>query len=123
MLPFQSNLSQYIADLYASTSYYQSIYVYPNQENFWAPVSYPEYSPSVPTLNYYEPENIQKAEDSTRPVTKTKKQREKVSQESSASCQSSGEESEESPDFKSRQKYGRNISSNIFHQMLKAIRA
>jgi hypothetical protein len=45
-----------------------------------------------------------------------------MAHESSVSCHSSEEDSEDSPDLKSRQKYGRNINSNIFHQMLKSIR-
>lgn len=42
MLPFQNNLSQYIADLYASTSYYQPIYLYPNQDNCWGSLNFAE---------------------------------------------------------------------------------
>jgi len=42
MLPFQNNLSQYIADLYASTSYYQPVYFLSGSENRWNTVNYDE---------------------------------------------------------------------------------
>lgn len=123
MLPFQSNLSQYIADQYASTSYYQPIYVYPNQESCWGAFGFADHPAATSSLAYYEHEAPQKNEESTKTHTKPKRLREKPNQESSASCQSAEESSDDSPDFKSRQKYGRNISSNIFHQMLKVIRS
>jgi hypothetical protein len=123
MLPFQSNLSQYIAEQYASTSYYQPYFVYPNQESCWNAFSYADPPAPASSLAYYDHDLPQKTEEPTKTHTKPKRPREKPNQESSASCQSAEESSDHSPDFKSRQKYGRNISSNIFHQMLKVIRS
>jgi hypothetical protein len=93
MMPFQSNLSQYIADLYASTSYYQPIYVYPNQDNCWSALSYPDHPATNPAPPQYDFEIPQKTEDPTKTNTRVKRPREKVNQESSASCQSGEDES------------------------------
>lgn len=57
MLPYQSNLTQYIADLYASTSYYQPVYLFSNQESHWNPLSFPEVSLPAQQLPCVEPEN------------------------------------------------------------------
>lgn len=93
MLPFQNNLSQYIADLYASTSYYQPVYLFSNQENPWNPLSFPEVSLPASQLPCGDPENYEKAELPTKTKEKTRRHREKVERESSASCHSGEEDS------------------------------
>lgn len=86
MLPLQNNLSQYISDLYASTSYYQPIYVYPNQDSCWSAYSFSDHPAATSSLAYYSPEVPQKIEEPTQTHTKSKRPREKPNQESSASC-------------------------------------
>lgn len=95
--------------------------MFPNQESCWGALNYAEPSPSIIASQVLEHPHFQ--DEHTKPNTKTRKTKEKPVQESSASCESAAEESEDSPDFKSRQKYGRNINSNIFHHMLKIIRS
>ena len=61
MLPFQNSF-QYMADLYASTSYYHSLYLYPPPppENYWN-ANFEPPTPSLPA-----PEVVVKVEEPTR---------------------------------------------------------
>ena len=77
-------------------------------------------TPQIAIVKQEEPE---KNEQVTKTKERTKRGKERTGLESSASCQSADEDSEKTPDFKNRQKYGRNITSNIFHQMLKSIKS
>lgn len=83
MLPFQNGFSQYMADLYASTSYYHSLYLYPPPpppENYWN-ANFEPPAPNVPA-----PEVFVKCEEPTRTREKTRKPRAKAPEESSVSC-------------------------------------
>lgn len=75
MLSFQNNLSQYIADLYASTSYYQPVYLFANQENPWNSLAFPEVSLPAQQLPSLDPENYEKAELPTKTKEKTRRHR------------------------------------------------
>ncbi len=62
MLPFQSNLSQYIAEQYLSTPYYQPYFVYPNQESCWNTFSYPDPTAPASSLAYFDHDVPRKTE-------------------------------------------------------------
>lgn len=87
---------------------------------YWNPVKYTDMGHPSIISNNMEPK-LEKQEIATAPTETTVKIAEEQDQEASAAQEWQEEESEKSPEIRSRQKYGRNINSNIFHHMLKKI--
>lgn len=87
---------------------------------YWNPAKYTDLGQHSILSSNTEPK-LEKQEIATSPTETTVKISEEQDQEASAAQEWQEEESEKSPEIRSKQKYGRNINSNIFHHMLKKI--
>jgi hypothetical protein len=124
MLPIGNNLTpQFLADVYASSAHYASEYYYVPEDAlpFWDPIKYADNNDANLLHSLPEPALLAAQDPPTKTQQKTTRPRQKVDKESSVSCRSGDESSEMDLNFKLRQKYGRNINSNIFIHMSKRI--
>lgn len=127
MYPFGNTYqSQFIPDLYGSSPFDNQDYPFLSDPNypFWNPLNFPELPPPLPDIPAQPlpaPALLPPPPPPVKVEERLARTREHEEMESSMSCRL-GEESEEaSPEVKLRQKYGRNINSNIYHHMVKKL--
>lgn len=124
MFPFSNNLmNQYMAELYNSVGNANNFYYAMPDNSFpvWNPIVYPEQIENIQIIPPQEEQEVKK-EPPTEANPKAAKPKNKEKADSDVILSSEEESPEMARTQGLKQKYGRNIHSNIFNQMIKTIK-